>query len=237
MSLIELMIAMVVLAIGLGGITILLVIAIGTNNRNSKDTTATMLAQLVIEEIGSQDPNSGILTIPITDCAGNAFNIAVTGGAAPAGTGAALVTGATLANYGSIDQTQAVAAIPAGYQMNYVDLFHGRRQPDNLRRTLERDDDHRDQHAAHHRFCSPEESSSSLLGGPLFVCPSTSAASAGTRNSRRSNEMRMNRRKIKTSSHRGFTLLELMVTIAILSIVFGVVAKESCKCSKETASK
>lgn len=37
--------------------------------------------------------------------------------------------------------------------------------------------------------------------------------------------MRMNYTKIKTSANRGFTLLELMVTIAILSIVFGVVAK------------
>lgn len=36
--------------------------------------------------------------------------------------------------------------------------------------------------------------------------------------------MRMNYKKIQTSPNRGFTLLELMVTIAILSIVFGVVA-------------
>lgn len=37
--------------------------------------------------------------------------------------------------------------------------------------------------------------------------------------------MKMNRRNSKTHSHRGFTLLELMVTVAILSIVFGVVAQ------------
>ncbi len=36
--------------------------------------------------------------------------------------------------------------------------------------------------------------------------------------------MRMNHNKIRTSADRGFTLLELMVSIAILSIVFGVVA-------------
>lgn len=36
--------------------------------------------------------------------------------------------------------------------------------------------------------------------------------------------MRMNYGKIQTRPNRGFTLLELMVTIAILSIVFGVVA-------------
>src|SRR5579862_4152301 len=38
------------------------------------------------------------------------------------------------------------------------------------------------------------------------------------------NDMRMNYGKIQTSRNCGFTLLELMVTIAILSIVFGVVA-------------
>jgi type IV pilus modification protein PilV len=121
MTLVELMIAMLVLAIGLGGVTTLLITAISTNNRNSRDTTATMLAQLVIEEIGSQDPNSGVINIPITDCAGNAFNINVTGGAAPGGAGATLVTNAASVNYGGIDQTQALAAIPAGYQMSYVD--------------------------------------------------------------------------------------------------------------------
>jgi prepilin-type N-terminal cleavage/methylation domain-containing protein len=121
MTLIELMISMVVLAIGLAGITILLIIAIGTNNRNSRDTTATMLAQLVIEEIQAQDPNSTVVTIPITDCANNSFTIAVTSGAAPAGAGANLVTNAASINYGGIDQSQAVLAIPAGYQMSYVD--------------------------------------------------------------------------------------------------------------------
>ena len=171
MSLIELMIAMVVLAIGLGGITTLLVIAIGTNNRNSKDTTATMLAQLVIEEIGSQDPNSGILTIPITDCAGNAFNVAVTSGAAPAGTGAALVTGATLANYGSIDQTQAVGAIPAGYQMNYVacSVAGGSQTTYDVRWNVMTIT------AANSRLITASarqlNSSSNLLGGPIFALP------------------------------------------------------------------
>lgn len=121
MSLIELMISMLVLAIGLAAITVLTTTAIGTNSRNSRDSTATMLAQLVIEEIAAQDPNSGVVNIPITDCAGNAFNITVTGGAPPNGTGANLVTNAGSLTYGGIDQTQAAAAIAAGYQMNYVD--------------------------------------------------------------------------------------------------------------------
>jgi prepilin-type N-terminal cleavage/methylation domain-containing protein len=170
MSLIELMIAMVVLAIGLGGITTLLVIAIGTNNRNSKDTTATMLAQLVIEEIGSQDPNS-VTPINITDCAGNAFNIAVTDGAAPAGTGAALVTNAALANYGSINQAQAVGAIPAGYQMNYVacSVAGGSRITYDVRWNV------MTVTATHSRLITASarqtNSSSTLLGGPIFALP------------------------------------------------------------------
>ena len=171
MTLIELMIAMVVLAIGLGGITTLLVIGIGTNNRNSKDTTATMLAQLVIEEITSQDPNSGILTIPITDCAGNAFNMAVTGGAAPGGTGAALVTNAASPNYGSINQAQAVAAIPAGYQMNYVACSNagGSRTTYDVRWNV------MTVTAANSRLVTASarqrNSSSTLLGGPIFALP------------------------------------------------------------------
>ena len=41
MTLIELMIAMGILAVGLGGITNVLVIAMATDNRNSKDTSST----------------------------------------------------------------------------------------------------------------------------------------------------------------------------------------------------
>jgi prepilin-type N-terminal cleavage/methylation domain-containing protein len=171
MTLIELMIAMVVLAVGLGGITSLLIIAIGTNNRNSKDTTATMLAQLVIEEIGSQDPNSGILAIPITDCAGNTFNIAVTGGAAPGGAGAALVTSAASPNYGSIKQSQTVGAIPAGYQMSYVacSAAGGSRTTYDVRWNV------MTVTATQTRLITASarqlNSSSSLLGGPIFALP------------------------------------------------------------------
>lgn len=171
MSLIELMIAMVVLAIGLGGITTLLVISIGTNNRNSKDTTATMLAQLVIEEIGAQDPNSSQPTIPITDCAGNAFNIAVTDGPAPGGTGAGLVTNPASPNYGSIDQSQAVAAIPVGYQMNYVACSNagGSRTTYDVRwnvMTISATNSRLITASARQR-----NSASTLLGGPIFALP------------------------------------------------------------------
>lgn len=120
MTLIELMVAMVILAIGLGGLTNLLVVAMATDNRNSKDTSATLLAQMVIEQISAQHPNSNA-TISITDCAGNAWTIATAGGASSNGTGAALVTSSTAAGYGGINQTQAYTSVPANYAMKYVD--------------------------------------------------------------------------------------------------------------------
>jgi type II secretory pathway pseudopilin PulG len=149
MSLIELMISMLVLAIGLAAITILITTAIGTNNRNSKDTTSTMLAQMVIEEIAAQDPNSGVLSIPITDCAGNAAS----------------------SSYGAIDQSQAVAAITAGYQMNYVDCSAagGSKNTYDVRWNVMTIS------ATNTRLITASarlsNSSSSLLGGPLFNLP------------------------------------------------------------------
>jgi prepilin-type N-terminal cleavage/methylation domain-containing protein len=120
MTLVELLIAMSILAVGMGALTNLLVIAVETDNRNSKDTSATLLAQMVIEQISAQHPNSPG-TISITDCAGNAWTISGVGGASPNGAGANLVTTSTAAGYGGIDQTQAYSNITANYAMQYVD--------------------------------------------------------------------------------------------------------------------
>lgn len=120
MTLIELMIAMGILAVGLGGLVNLLVVAMETDNRNSKDTSATLLAQMVIEQISAQHPNSNA-AISVTDCAGHVWTIATTGGASPNGTGATLVTNSSAVGYGGIDQTQAYANVPANYAMKYVD--------------------------------------------------------------------------------------------------------------------
>lgn len=120
MTVIELMVAMTILAVGLGALTNLLVVAMETDNKNSKDTSATLLAQMVIEQISAQHPNS-TATISVTDCAGNTWTIATAGGASPNGTGAALVTTGSAVGYGGIDQTQAMTAVPANYGMQYVD--------------------------------------------------------------------------------------------------------------------
>ena len=118
MSLIELMIAMVVLATGLGGITVLLTGSIASDNRSSKDSTATMLAQMVVEQISAQHVYSNA-AVTITDCAGTAWPVATTPGASPSG------AGATLLASGQIDQTQVHSAITANYTMLYVDCANG----------------------------------------------------------------------------------------------------------------
>jgi len=119
-TLIELMIAMLVLAIGFGALCILISGAIASDNKNSKDTAATLLAQMVIEQISSQHPNS-TTTIAVADCASNSWTVATAGGASPSGTGAALITNSSSLGYGGIDPTQALSAIPSGYAMQYVD--------------------------------------------------------------------------------------------------------------------
>jgi prepilin-type N-terminal cleavage/methylation domain-containing protein len=119
-TLIELMMAMVVLAIGFGALFTLIGATVASDNKNSKDTSATLLAQMVIEQISSQHPNS-TTTITVTDCAGNTWTIATAGGAPPNGTGANLITSSSSLSYGGIDPTQARSSIPSGYAMQYVD--------------------------------------------------------------------------------------------------------------------
>jgi prepilin-type N-terminal cleavage/methylation domain-containing protein len=120
MTLVELIIALSILAVGMGALTNLLVVAMATDNRNSKDTSATLLAQMVVEQISAQHPNS-TAAVSVTDCAGNVWTVATAGGASPNGSGAALVTSSTAAGYGGVDQTQAYSNITAGYAMKYVD--------------------------------------------------------------------------------------------------------------------
>ena len=80
-SLIELMIGVLILAIGLGALTTLFIGSVLTNNRNNKDTSATLLAQKVIEELTAQDTNS-TATVNLTDCNGNNWQFPSTQGAA-----------------------------------------------------------------------------------------------------------------------------------------------------------
>ena len=120
MSLVELLVGLSILAVGMGALTNLLVIAMETDNKNSKDTSSTLLAQMVVEQISAQHPNSSA-TISVTDCAGNVWTVATAGGASPNGAGANLVTNSSAIGYGGIDQTQAYSSVTANYAMQYVD--------------------------------------------------------------------------------------------------------------------
>jgi prepilin-type N-terminal cleavage/methylation domain-containing protein len=127
MTLLELMIALVVLAVGLGGLTNVLAIAVATDNWNNKDTSATLLSQMVIEQISAQAGNinaadvESTSPITVTDCQGTAWTIDTTPGTLGTGNGATLVTNTSSFYYGDIDQTQAISTIPSGYAMQYVD--------------------------------------------------------------------------------------------------------------------
>lgn len=127
MSMIELMIAMVVLAIGLGALSSLFVLASATDNKNSRTTSSTLLAQKVIEQINAQNANVGT-PITMTDCAGNQWNVLGAGGAAPIGAGATLSTNAASPYYGGVDPTQGFGTVPNGYGMQYVDCAVNGRQ-------------------------------------------------------------------------------------------------------------
>jgi hypothetical protein len=102
-TMIETLMAGAVLIIGSIAMLSLIITAIALNNRNKIDSTQTMLATSILEQINSTRIGSGTSTL--TDCSGNIWTI---------DTGS---TGATL-NGTSIDFTQA--SPPAGYYMNYV---------------------------------------------------------------------------------------------------------------------
>jgi type II secretory pathway pseudopilin PulG len=112
MSLVELMLAMTMLTVGLGGVLVLITTSIASNNRNKLDTGATLVAQSVIETISAQNNNASVAT---TDCGNNAITINTAGGAA-----AGNAVGATLTADGRVDFTQAQSGIAAGYKTNYV---------------------------------------------------------------------------------------------------------------------
>src|SRR5437667_7358864 len=94
--LLELLIAMVVLTVGLGGLLILMISAMYTDHRSSGDTASTMIAEHVLEQI-SAEPASSNVPLQITDCAGNALAINTAGAPLNGGTGANGGNGANLA--------------------------------------------------------------------------------------------------------------------------------------------
>jgi hypothetical protein len=112
MSLIEMMIACVVLLVGVAATASLIPLAIGTNAKNRQQSNSTVIAQMIMEKILSIPP--GAPTETLTDCTGTSTTINPTG----TSTGA----GATLLSSGDADfsQTAGSAGDPAGYYMLYT---------------------------------------------------------------------------------------------------------------------
>ena len=123
LTLIELMLALFVLAVGLAGGMILVSTAIATNNRNKLDTTATLIAQTVLERILQQGASSTAV-IAITDCTGNQLNINNTSAAAP-GAGSPVANGsltfqaAPTAGYGGTYTVCRAGGMTATYDVQW----------------------------------------------------------------------------------------------------------------------
>ena len=136
-TLIELMISMVVLLIGLGGLLVLLITSLYTNKTSATDTTSTMVAEHILEQITAQGLQAtGPLTI--TDCSyptpqtiNFATNPAVYGSGNSGANGG---NGATLTASGVIDWTQAFASVPKDtvsgypYAIRYTDCVTNGKQ-------------------------------------------------------------------------------------------------------------
>jgi prepilin-type N-terminal cleavage/methylation domain-containing protein len=120
MTLVELLVAMAVLAVGMLGSMLLMVAGMQTNTRNRTDTTGAVLDQVVIEEFATLKnyPKTG--TVNINDCSTGSGNLHLASVVQAAGPNGA---GATLDAAGNVDWTQAAPTLAtsttAGYAMRY----------------------------------------------------------------------------------------------------------------------
>jgi hypothetical protein len=108
-TLIETLMAGTVLLLGSLSMIVLIIGSIATNNRNKMDSTQTMLATSVLEQINSTFIGAGTSTL--VDCAGNSWTVNT-------GTPSIGTAGANLTSGGAIDFSQTNP--PSGYAMNYV---------------------------------------------------------------------------------------------------------------------
>ena len=104
MTLIELMIAMVVLLVGMVGSLALVSISVGGNGRNRQQSNSTVISQMLAEKISSVKASSSP-TLTVTDCTGAAYSVNTAAG------------GGALNTNGDVDFTQAQVA---NYSMNYT---------------------------------------------------------------------------------------------------------------------
>ena len=126
--LLELLIAIVVLAVGMGGLIPLLVSSMYTNSKSGTDTTSTMVAEHILEQITAEPADSNN-TLPLTDCAGTQWTIATAGATVGNGNGGSYGgNGANLTSAGIIDWTQSYSNVASNYKALYVACGAGGRQ-------------------------------------------------------------------------------------------------------------
>jgi hypothetical protein len=106
-TMIETMMAGFILIVGSLSMIILIINSIASNNRNKIDSTQTMLASAILEQINSTFITSGASSL--VDCTGTSW--AINTGFLTTDSGAAM-------SGSSIDWTET--SPPAGYQMDYV---------------------------------------------------------------------------------------------------------------------
>jgi prepilin-type N-terminal cleavage/methylation domain-containing protein len=123
-SLIELMIAMAVLAVGILGGIVVIAVAMANDGRSKLHTTAAAMAQSTMEKITAIPAKAAgtAAQTQTTDCAGNIFTIETAVGGSP------LITSGAFA--GSIDFTKPPQQ---NYSMNYVMCSAGTSVPYDVR--------------------------------------------------------------------------------------------------------
>jgi len=77
-SLMEMMVALTVLAIAMAGGLAMVAVGIGRNTATRMDTTAANVAQTILEDIASEPALGGQNPLTITDCTGNVLSIDTT---------------------------------------------------------------------------------------------------------------------------------------------------------------
>jgi Tfp pilus assembly protein PilV len=116
-TMIELMIAGVLLVVGVAAMSGLVGLTVKNNGHSRLDSTATMINQAVVEQVSEaisyKSSCQGTGTLTITDCAGHTYTVDTAGPGAPLITSSADPT-----KIGYIDFTQPQDTTN-GYEMNY----------------------------------------------------------------------------------------------------------------------
>jgi len=116
-TLIEVLLAMVILAIGMAGLLPMILIAMNNNTATRQDSQAVLLAESVIDTIASR-PASSDATFTMVDCRPAGMGGAQTFTAKSAVGGAALGS-SSMYPAGTIDFGPAASTVTAGYQMTF----------------------------------------------------------------------------------------------------------------------